>query len=242
MFSGGQRLSWFSLAPLAGGLALLAAGLPRLLPAGALRFRRGLPATVVMRGLLTGAFFGTDAFIPLGLTEVRGFAPSHAGLALSGGAIGWAIASWYQGRPRMTIPRHRLIRAGAVLIAVAIPLVALSLWPRVSGWLAVPAWTLGGFGMGLGMASLNVLVLELSPPAEQGASTSAMQVCDMLGSALTIGLGGVIVAAANAAGASTGLGIWLSEACMVAVALVAFGIAPRLAGQRLGGQRPPGHS
>jgi MFS family permease len=227
LFSG-QRPNWASLAPLAAGLALLGIGLPRLLPPGALRLRPGLPATVVMRGLLTGAFFGTDAFIPLGLTVVRGLAVSEAGLALSGGAIGWSLGSWYQGRPGTSVPRHRLIRAGAILNAAGIALVMLSLWPPVSAWLAVPAWALGGLGMGLAMASLSVLTLEKSPPAEQGASSSALQVCDTLGSALSIGLGGVIVAAASAAGASIGLGISISDACMAALALVAITASRRL--------------
>ena len=54
------------------GLVALAVGLPRLLPPKALRFGRGLPTTVMMRGVLSAAFFGVNAFIPLFLTEVAG--------------------------------------------------------------------------------------------------------------------------------------------------------------------------
>jgi hypothetical protein len=54
------------------GLALIAgggvAGLPalrRLVPAGTLTGRPGLPATIASRGLLTFAFFGADAYVTL---------------------------------------------------------------------------------------------------------------------------------------------------------------------------------
>ena len=44
-----------------------------LLPAGTLRAARGLPSGIVVRGLLAVAFLGCDAFMPLALTELRGF-------------------------------------------------------------------------------------------------------------------------------------------------------------------------
>jgi MFS family permease len=234
LLEAGQGLAWWHLAPLAIGLAALAYGLHRLLPRGALRFASGLPSTVVIRGLLTGAFFGTDAFIPLGLITLRGFSPSHAGLALTGGALGWTLGSWYQSRPRLGVPRHRLVQAGAALIGLAILVIMLALlsgdvqvdgFKGVMGWLAVPGWALGGLGMGLSMASLSVLVLEQSPLEEQGANSSALQACDILGSALSIGIGGVILAAA-APSLSRGLG--LSEALTLAIALAAVLLAPRI--------------
>ena len=43
------------------------------MPAGTLRAARGLPSGIVVRGLLAVAFLGCDAFMPLALTELRGF-------------------------------------------------------------------------------------------------------------------------------------------------------------------------
>src|SRR6266545_1001501 len=61
------------------GVALAVAGvvlglraLVRLLPAGTLRARPGLPVAVLSRGLLTFAFFGADTYVPLTITAVRG--------------------------------------------------------------------------------------------------------------------------------------------------------------------------
>src|SRR3989440_4675876 len=67
-----QALATSDAAPaVALGLAGLAIGVPalrRLLPAGTLTARGGLPATILSRGLLTVAFFCADAYVTLALT------------------------------------------------------------------------------------------------------------------------------------------------------------------------------
>jgi MFS family permease len=59
-------------------LGLLAVGVPPLLPRGAFRLGRGLPTVVVLRGVLAGAFFGAEAFLPLMLVEERSLATALA--------------------------------------------------------------------------------------------------------------------------------------------------------------------
>ena len=56
------------------------AGLPRLTPDGTPTARRGLPAAILIRGLLTFAFFSVDAYVPLVLIGWRGIdaAPRRA--------------------------------------------------------------------------------------------------------------------------------------------------------------------
>ncbi|GAA2989385.1 MFS transporter [Streptosporangium longisporum] len=173
------------------GVVLLGAGLPRLLPPGALRFGRGLPTTLMMRGVLASAFFGVNAFIPLVLTEVRGFSVGQAGIALTIGALGWTSGSYLQSR--RSYDRPLLVRIGAAAITTGILLTLLTLVPGVTGWITVPAWVIAGFGMGIGTTSVNITAMRQSPDAEQGANSAALQVVDTLGSALTIGFGGVIV-------------------------------------------------
>lgn len=225
----GQRMDWLGLIPFAAGLPLLTLGLPRLLPPGALGLRRGLPAVVAMRGLLTGAFFGVEAFIPLSLVSLRGFSPTLAGLVLTGGALGWALGSWYQGRPEMRVPRFRLVRWGALLIGAA-DLAALASLHLAGGgaWLVLPAWALAGLGMGLSMSSVSVLTMELAPPGQQGASSSALQLSDTLGSALATGLGGVVVTSLGRAGLSLGWGITAVDGLALLVAMLAVAAASRL--------------
>jgi MFS family permease len=178
------------------GLVLLGLGLRVLLPAGTVALRRGVPAVVAMRGLLAGAFFSMESLVPLTLTLVHGFSATTAGLPLTVGALGWAAASWWQGR-YPGLPRHRLVGLGALLVAVAAGGMAVVAQPWAPGWAVYAVWVVGTVGMGLAMASIGVLLLALSPVAERGANTSALQISDSVASALCIGFGGVLVAASE---------------------------------------------
>ncbi|MBW8482933.1 MFS transporter [Actinomadura parmotrematis] len=204
------------------GIAGIAAGLPRLLPAGALRMRRGLPSVVLVRGLLAGAFFGMDAFIPLALTGLHGFGAAQAGVALTVGALGWSGASQIQGRSAR--PRAFFVRLGAALVTLGIAGVVVAL--EFSGWATVPAWTVGGAGMGFAISSLSVLTLDASPEGEQGANSAALQIADQLGSSLIVGAAGAVVAALGAA--RLGAGVAVSGAAFAAVAAVALAASFRL--------------
>ncbi|PZG52149.1 MFS transporter [Spongiactinospora gelatinilytica] len=179
------------LAACAAGLLLLGLSLPRLLPAGSLRLRRGLPTTVVMRGLLSGPFFCVNSFIPLMLQEVRDFSDTAAGVALTTGALGWSAGAYLQSRG--VVRRERLIMFGAVAVTAGILLTALAVIPAVPGWIAVPAWVVAGLGMGMGISSVNVTTMAQSSDAEQGANSASLQVTDTLGASLAIGFGGALI-------------------------------------------------
>lgn len=195
---GGQLLSGHP-APAAllvlAGLALLALGVPRLLPAGAFRLGRGLPTVVVLRGVLAGAFFGTETFIPLMLVEQRSLPTTLAGASLTGAALTWSLGAWLQGRPGLRTPRAVLVTLGFVFVLAGIGLVAVATSDAMPAVTAAIGWVVAGLGMGLGLTSLSVLVLELSPVAEQGVNASALQVSDALGSIVMIGTAGAVFAA-----------------------------------------------
>jgi hypothetical protein len=151
-----------------------------------------------MRGVFSGAFFGAEAFIPLMLNEQRGLSVTVGGAALTGGALTWSLGSWYQGRPGLRLPRTTLVAAGSALVACGILVVCGALLPVVpqalAAGVAAVGWLVGGLGMGLGVTSLSVLLLEASPPAEQGANSASLQVSDSLGSIVMIGLAGAVYA------------------------------------------------
>jgi MFS family permease len=189
-----QELGWPRVPSLVGGLALLAVGLRVLLPRGTVGLRRGVPAVVGFRGLLAGAFFSVESLVPLTLTLNHGYSPTAAGVPLTFGALGWAAGSFWQGR-RPDVPRHRLVRIGFGLVAVAAAGMAVVAQPWSPAWVIYPVWVAGGCGMGLAMSSLSVLLLLFSPPAERGVNSSALQLSDSVASALCIGLAGALVAA-----------------------------------------------
>jgi MFS family permease len=216
----GRRVLWAVLAaagaaglheagqlPLAGllgvgalGLAAVAVAGPRLLPPGALAARPGLPATVTLRGLCSAAFLGAEAFLPLMLSHQRGLSPTLAGLVLTGSALTWTVGSWIQGRDRAPA-RRVLLRGGSAAIASGVLVAGLAVFPAVPVAVGVAGWLLGGFGMGLVYPTLSVLTLELSPPAEQGTNSAALQIADALFTAVALALSGAVFAALVGAGA-----------------------------------------
>ncbi len=208
-----------------GGLAVLVPALRRLLPKGTLVAARGLPTVVLSRGLLTGAFFGVEAYLPLTLTAVHGTSPALAGLPLTVGAIGWSTASAWQGR-YPEYPRDRLLRNGYLLLAVGLAGTVIGAFSALPFWLVLPFWIVAGGGMGLAMPSCSVRLLELSPPADRGFNSAALQIWDMLMSAACIGFGGVLLVTIASAGAPTPAVVTLNL-LMAGLALLGAALAGR---------------
>ena len=194
---------WVDALGLGLGLVMLAYGAQRLLPAGSLRLRRGLPMTVLMRGILAGAFFGAEAFIPLALIEQRGYTVTLAGLVLSVSALGWWVGSYSQSRISEDTDRSTTVRAGAVIIAVGLASLPLCLVPSIPAFVCAVSYFVASIGMGLCFPSIAVQTLRLSPESEQGANSAALQICDAILSSLALGVLGAIYAAAVASGGAT---------------------------------------
>jgi MFS family permease len=191
----GTHLGWSGFVLAIVGVVCALPLLRRLLPTGSLRLARGLPTVVVLRGLLSGAFFGAEAYLPLTLTRLHHGTPGVVGIPLTLGAIGWSAGSWWQGRQRSSPDRIRLLTGGFILVAIGVTALAVLASTATSLWLAVPIWMLAGTGMGLAMPTVSVLTLELSPVAEQGANSAALQVTDVVGSVLGIAAGASIIGA-----------------------------------------------
>ena len=168
---------------------------PRLLPAGTLRAARGIPAVVALRGLLASAFFGAEVYLPLLLTTERGLSATRAGLALTVGAVCWSAGSWLRGRSEGRWSDRVVLRTGAGVIAAGVAGAALSLLPGYPVAAAIAGWGLAGLGMGLAYPTLALLTLRLSPPAEQGTNTAALQINESLCNALVLAATGPVVAA-----------------------------------------------
>jgi MFS family permease len=222
----GQRLDLASVGIAVLAVAALVAGLRRLLPSGTVRVRPGLPAVVGARGLLAGAFFGMDALLPLTLTQLHGYSATTAGIPLTAGALGWAVASQLQGR-RPGVPRVVLLRIGFVLLAAGLTATAVVAVPGVGGWPAYLSWAVAGLGMGLGMPSVGVLLLDQSPDYRRGADSAAFQIADVTGSALCVGVVGVLIAATAVGLLSLSAAVLLAVAVLAAIAVAGAVVAPR---------------
>ncbi|MEU8508858.1 MFS transporter [Streptomyces brevispora] len=186
----GQERNWFSLLPVAAGIALLVPAVRGLLPPGTGRAARGLPSVVLLRGVAAGSFIAAESFVPLMLVTQRGLSPTMAGLSLAAGGGTWALGSYVQSRPRLEPHRERLMVGGMVLVAAAIATAPAVLIDGVPVWTVAAAWAVGCFGMGMVIASTSVLLLKLSAPQEAGANSAALQISDGLSNALLLAAGG----------------------------------------------------
>ena len=213
----GTRLAWaslvaggalaLSLAGTAGGwapvvvvvaLAVIAVAARPLVPRGTLVARPGLPSVILMRGLIAGALFGAEIYVPYLLISDYGFSPVWAGLGLTSAALLWAAGADVQGRFGDRLGNTRITLLGtaqlgaATLIAVATA--AFDLAPAV----LIAGWALAGGGMGLMYPRLTVLTLAYSTPANQGFNSSALSISDSIGASATIAAMGLVFVALDA--------------------------------------------
>jgi MFS family permease len=246
MVLAGLTLAAGSGAVLAGiGLSVtgMAAGLPalrRLVPAGTLTARPGLPATILARGLLTFAFFGADAYVTLSITAVRHRSPVVAGVAVTGATLAWTAGAWVQARLSDTWEGRRLVRAGLAIVLAGIAGMVLMLQPGVPVAEGLAAWTVAGLGMGLAYAPISLMMLREAPPGREGWASASLNLADVLGTAIGIGVGGAAVAAS--ADGHLDLGITAAFGAAAAVAVAALALTRRLPAGTTNSSPPPSHS
>lgn len=214
-----------------GAVVVIGLAIMRLLPRGTLRAAPGLPSVVLLRGLIAGAFFATEAYIPYLLMERFGFSPTWAGIALMLAALSWAAGSWLQGHHGEVLGNGRIALAGLTLLFVALACVlATAVWV-LHPMVVILGWGLAGAGMGLLYPRLTVLTLAYSGADDQGFNSSALSISDATGSAVTVAIAGVAVAALGG-GATVFAAVFA-----LSILLVLLGLVP---GLRMGGAAQAG--
>jgi MFS family permease len=177
-----------------GAMVVIGLALLPLVPKRTLRAGRGLPSVVLMRGLVAGAFFAAEAYIPYLLIARFDFTVTWAGLALMLAAFAWAGASALQGRYGERLGNRRIAAISLTLLLIALSCVLLSAVWGFTPILVIVGWAFAGGGMGLLYPRLTVLTLAYSGAGEQGFNSSALSISDATGSAVAIALAGLAVA------------------------------------------------
>ena len=190
------------------GVALLLPAIRRLTPAGTLVLAAGVPAAIFLRGVMTFAFFSGDAYIPLLLQTWRGTTPMLTGVVFTVTTIAWTVGTWLQARRIDAWGPRRFIALGFVLIAVGSALTLPAVLPGVPPEITILTWILPGLGMGFMYSAVTLVVLRGVAASGQGSATSALQLSDILGTALGTGMAGAITAFGERSGGD-GLGIAL---------------------------------
>lgn len=212
----------------AAGVVIGLIALRRLTPAGTLTARPVLPAAILLRGVLTCAFFGVDAFVALTLVGWRGASATEAGIALTAATVAWTAGAWIQARGARRWPTHRFVRAGFAVTILGLGSMLLVLRTDVPWPVAIPAFGVAGLGMGLAYSPLALIVLREARPATQGAATSALSLTDSLGTALGTGFTGAIVAASVRATGAPAEGLAIGFTISVAIGLAGLLLTGRL--------------
>ena len=99
-------------------------------------------------------------------------------------------------------------------------------WAALTTAEGLAAWTVAGLGMGLAYAPISLMMLHKAPPGQEGRASASLNLADVLGTAIGIGVGGAAVAAT--AGRDLRLGIMAAFCAAAAVGLVALAVTRRL--------------
>lgn len=218
-------LGAFAWVAVAASAVVIALAARPLLPRGTLRAVRGLPSVVLMRGLIAGALFGAEIYVPYLLIDEYGFSPTWAGLGLTSAAIAWAAASDVQGRIGDRLGNTRISLIGIALLALATAAAAIAAVWSLSPVFLIAGWALAGGGMGLMYPRLTVLTLAYSTPQNQGFNSSALSISEAIGSATTIAAMGLVFTALVTTGSA------FTAVFVMALALTLLALVP---GLRLG--------
>jgi MFS family permease len=173
-------------------LGTLGASARRLLPPGALRAACGIGGVVALRGLLSAAFMGVGAFLPLVLTVLRHHGPVTAGISLSITGVTWTAGSTLQGRwPGRPLV---LLRTGFSLVTVGLVATSLIVWLDAPTAVGLTGWAVAGIGIGMTSGTLSVLTMSASDESNQGRNNAGGQMAASIGSAVFLAVAGGVLA------------------------------------------------
>jgi MFS family permease len=233
LLAGLTDLSVWSIPLVVVGTAVTIPALRRITPPGTLTARAGLPAASAAAFLASAAFFATDGFVTLMLTETRGLSIGVAGIVLTAASVAWASGSWWQSRVIGWLGARRVTTIGAISIGTGSVVVAIGLLD-VSVVVPYVGWTIGAVGMGIVFPTIPLSVMGEATEGHEAGELSSTILMDYLGVGIGAGLGGASVALADAGtltireGLAGAFGVGI-----VAAALLAF-VSRRIPDSRAG--------
>jgi MFS family permease len=210
--------------------------LHRLWPEGTLRARRGLPAAVLSKGVLTFAFFGTDAFVALAVTSIHHRSVAYGGIPLTAAALTWTAGAWIAARVARTVAKRRVIATGFTIISLGIIAAYIGLRASTPASELIAAWGIAGLGMGMTYQTITLAVLSEAVPGQEGAASAAQQLADLLGVATGAGVVGALVGIGDHHGWATASALRIGYTITFVVALAGLALTRRLPAEELLGR------
>lgn len=172
-----------------------------LMPAGFLRMAAGIPAIIGMRGVIAGAFFAAEVYVPLALQEIRGASVVLSGGVLTAATVTWFVGSWIQGSHKLKYSRQQVLFAGVLMTALGIGLTPVAVFAPLSitasALVASLVWGVAAFGMGMCFPTLGALMLDQSPDEEHARHSASLQMSDSFGVIIATAIAGSVLAFAS---------------------------------------------
>lgn len=214
---------WIGIALTSTGILIMIIPLRILLPEGTFRARKGLPATILSRGLIVACYNATESYVVLALTNVKKLPADLAGLIVAAGALSWSAAAWLQSKLDAKDKgqgRQQRVRAGIGFVIIGVIAVILSVSLSGGGIVfAVLSQIFTGFGIGLAHPTTGAIALQHAQAGKEGEVSASLQFTDAFGPGLSIGIGGAFIAISQTLewGLLTGIIIALSLQLLFAV-------------------------
>ncbi|MCP1309273.1 MFS transporter [Paenibacillus tyrfis] len=224
---------WKGIALALIGLIVMVRPIQKLLPAGTFSLKKGLPATIVSRGLYVACYVATESYVVLALTEVKGLPADLAGLIVAAGALSWSTAAWLQSKldeKDNGRGRKKRITAGIGLMIVGVSLVITAVGLESGGIeFAVISQIFTGFGIGLANPTTGAIALQHARSGEEGEISAYLQFVDAFCPGVSIGIGGALIAVSEHLGQGIFTGIMLALLTQLLFIVLSFLISFRIA-------------
>ena len=198
-----------------------------LFPVDMLQAGKGLSAALSLKLMLVFSFFGAEVFIPLVLTDHYHYSAATAGLVLTTGALSWTLATWIYDKVADNYDDKILLIIGSSFLGLGVLLLWLFLSVLQWASMSYAVWSIAAFGMGLVYPLTMNLAMANTETGQEGKTSTAAGVVDVLGFSLAAGIGGAILNVGDRMGYSVFEamnGVWL---VMALVSLAALYISMR---------------
>ncbi len=200
------------------GFVLSIFTLPRLLPKGTFKFKRGIPALVMTRLLMMGAVTGAEVVMPLLLQRIHGWSANTASLAVTIATLSWASGAFIQSQFKNRRVRLLLPKIGSCMIVIGLAPLSMLLNPSLPKWPVFIAWLLSGVGVGFTHSTISDLTLGATDHSVHGRASSWLQVADSAGAAVELAFVSLALALWSAIG-------FTGPIAYLPATLIALGIA-----------------
>lgn len=204
-------------------LGCVGSSLLRLLPAGTIRFRPGIPAALAWRASISVTFSSVAAFVPFMVTDVYQLRPGYAAISLSISGVMWAVGSNVASSNVMSDrPPAQILAVSAACLAVGTTGIGILLIHEnllISG---LALWAAAGFGMGLATNTTTSLIAEWSTADTLTANQATVAQVISAGIAVVMASVGVLLALLSPAEMRTTFAVLCALVTLVNVALIAL--------------------